>query len=113
MTLDGKPIEGNIQFFPVDGKGQSAGGAFRDGHYEIQSSPGVMRVAINSPKVVGKRKAYDTPESPTIDIVEETLPLRYSDLKASELKTTVELGKKNKADFELKSGGAMPATTGM
>ena len=49
--------------------------------------------------MVGKRKAYDTPESPTVDIVEELIPARYN--VNSELKVTVKKGS-NAFTLELK-----------
>ena len=109
VKLDGQPIaKGTIQFFPVDGVGQTAGASIVDGHYQIQSSPGKMRVVISAPKVVSQRKAYDTPDSPTIDQVQEQLPERYSSMTKSELTTTVEEGKTKQADFELTGGGEKP-----
>lgn len=109
VTLDGQPVaKGTIQFTPINGQGQTAGAVILDGRYSLESSPGAMRVVISAPKVVSQRKAYDSPDSPMIEQVQEQLPERYSGPK-SELQTTVELEKQNTADFALKSEGEMPA----
>lgn len=109
ITLDGKPIPaGAIQFFPLDGQGQSAGATFNAGRYRLESSPGVMRVVINAPTVVGQKKQDRSPNSPMVDDVQEGLPIRYSDLEQSELRATIERGKTNHVDFPLQSGGPMP-----
>ncbi|HVX63980.1 MAG TPA: hypothetical protein VHC19_25380 [Pirellulales bacterium] len=108
VTIDGQPVaQGTIQFLPLDGKGQTAGGMIRDGRYSLESSPGEMRVVISAPKVISQRKAYDTPDSPTIDEVQEQLPARYSGPE-SELRANVESGQENKADFMLKIEGGEP-----
>ena len=52
-------------------------------------------------KVVGKRKMYETPDSPTVDVVEELLPERYN--AQSELSITVKAGSQE-AEFPLESG---------
>jgi hypothetical protein len=101
VTIDGKPLkDGSIEFFPVDGKGQSAGTSIHDGAYQVEASVGEMRVTINGTEVVGKRKAYDTPESPMIDVVRNAVPERYN--THSELKKTLTAGA-NELNFELKS----------
>jgi hypothetical protein len=60
------------------------------------ATPGRPGVDPNPPTAraqfgrVGKRKAYDTPDSPMVDIVEELIPARYN--ANSELKVTVKKG---------------------
>jgi hypothetical protein len=92
VTLDGQPLpEGTVRLVPTDPtKGGTAGAAIKDGKFTAEVPPGELRVEISAPKVVGKRKAYDTPESPTVDIVEELIPARYN--VNSELKVTVKKG---------------------
>jgi hypothetical protein len=50
--------------------------------------------------VIGKKKAYDTPDSPTVDVVEELVPARYN--SQSELRMTITEGPQEKA-FDLQS----------
>jgi hypothetical protein len=79
VTLDGKPVsKGHLQFTPVDGQGQTGGAFIENGKFSAQIPVAKMKVAIHAPKVVGKRKAYDTPESPWEDEVAEALPARYN-----------------------------------
>lgn len=108
VTLDGQPLaEGTVQFFPEATEGQTAGAVIKAGHYQLESSPGSMRVVIKSPKAVSQRKAYDDPNSPMIEQIQEQLPARYS-TEASELRAKVEQGKENKIDFPLTSEGEKP-----
>src|SRR4051812_18109818 len=85
VTLDGQPVaNGAIQFFPVGGDGQTAGTAIRDGRYQMEASPGLMKVVINAPQVVGQRPAYDDePNGARTDVVRESVPPRYSDMNKS------------------------------
>jgi hypothetical protein len=79
VTLDGKPVpKGHLQFTPVDGQGQTGGALIADGKFTAQIPVAKMKVEIHAPKVVGKRKAYDTPESPWEDEVAESLPAKYN-----------------------------------
>ena len=71
-------------------KGGTAGATIKDGKFTADVPVGELRVEISAPKVVGKRKAYDTPDSPTVDIVEDLIPARYN--VNSELKVTVKKG---------------------
>jgi hypothetical protein len=103
VTLDGVPLEtGTIQFYPVNGKGQSAGAGIQDGKYTGEASVGEMTVIINSSKVVGKQKMYDTPDSPVFDKVAELIPAKYNTI--SELKVTLKDGTNDGVNFELTSG---------
>ena len=78
VTLDGQPLEkGHVEFSPIDGQGQTGGAIIDGGKFSAEIPVAKMKVAIHSPKVVGKRKAYDTPESPWEDEVAEALPARY------------------------------------
>lgn len=105
VTLDGKPLDnGAIQFFPIKGDGQTSSAIIgQDGRYRMPASPTKMKVVINSSKVIGKRKAYaDVPDSPMIDILEEVLPPRYSDMNKTELTAAIGPGN-NEVNFDLKS----------
>jgi hypothetical protein len=101
VTLDGAAVpQGSISFFPVDGKGSTAGGEIVDGKYSVQVPFGTSRVEIRVAKVTGQKKLYDTPDSPVQNVLSEVLPPRYNDL--SELQVTVEKGKKAEpVDFDL------------
>ncbi|HEY1378351.1 MAG TPA: hypothetical protein VGF55_16250 [Gemmataceae bacterium] len=104
VTLDGQPLDnGSITFIPVAGDGQTAGATLGpDGRYRVAVSPTKMKVVIRAAKVVGKRKMYETPDSPMVEIYEEVLPARYSDTNKSELTVTVEPGE-HEHDFPLTS----------
>ena len=79
VTLDGVPLEsGLIQFIPTDGRGAVAAAEIRQGTYTATVPFGSKRVEVTSPKVIGKKKAYDTPESPVMDITEEQVPLEFN-----------------------------------
>jgi hypothetical protein len=99
VTLDGNPVEkGTVQFFPLDGKGQTAHAPIRGGMFTAEVPVGVKRVEINAPRVAGQRPAYDTPDSPLVDVYRETIPTKYN--AQSELRTEVKAGR-NEADFPL------------
>jgi hypothetical protein len=102
VTLDGNPIrDGAIEFFPLGASGQSAGAAIKDGKYQLDASVGEMKVTINASELVRQEKAYDTPDSPMIDIVRNTIPAKYN--TSSELKKTLVAGP-NEVNFDLESG---------
>ena len=101
VMIDGKPAaRGAVTFIPVDGKSQTAGGEIKDGRYTARVPIGLAKVEIRVPKVVGKKKLYDTPDSPVQDVLEEVLPERYNN--STELTLEVKAGK-NEKDWELKS----------
>jgi hypothetical protein len=99
VTLDGQPLtEGRITFIAVDGGVQTAEAKIASGQYEAVVPPGEKRVEIRAPKVTGKQKMYDTPDSPSVDVVTELLPPRYN--VDSTLTMTVGDGEQEKS-FEL------------
>jgi hypothetical protein len=101
VTLDGSPLaNGLIRFIPTDGRTASADATVVDGEFTAKVPVGEKRVSISAPKVVGKRKMYETPDSPTIDVVEELLPERYN--VRSELSITVQAGSQG-AEYSLTS----------
>jgi hypothetical protein len=99
VTIDGVPAKaGAISFFPRNGKASTAGGEIKDGQYSAEVAPGVAKVEIRVPKVVGQKKLYNTPDSPVRPIMAEILPAKYND--ETELTVDVQLGP-NKHDFPL------------
>lgn len=79
VTLDGQPLaSGQIQFRPVDDNTPTAGAEIKDGKFEAQVPQAKMQVQISAPKVIGKRKLYETPDSPTTDEVVELIPPQYN-----------------------------------
>ncbi|HEY2415054.1 MAG TPA: hypothetical protein VGI40_22610 [Pirellulaceae bacterium] len=102
VTFDGQPVKaGHVLFTPVDGNGQTGGGTIRDGKLEAKNVPaGKMKVELHGNKVVGKRKAYDTPESPWEDDIAELLPPKYN--SKSDLTLEVKRGTQD-VKYELKS----------
>jgi hypothetical protein len=106
VTLDGAPLEsGQISFVPKDGKLQPTGAEIgAGGKFSAAVAPGEMQVEIRSPKVTGTRKAYDTPDSPLIDVTKEQIPSRYN--TKSELVIDVIAGQNDdKLKFELTTSG--------
>jgi hypothetical protein len=101
VTLDDQPLkEGVVRFVPVDGNGQTKTANVKDGRFTTALPAGALRVEFSAPMVVGRRPAYNTPESPMVDIVEELLPARYN--VQSELRITVKNGSQEET-FSLKS----------
>ncbi len=101
VTLDGKPLAaGIVRFVPIDGKGAASSVPVAEGAFQLDVETGPKKVEFSAPKVVGRQKAYDTPESPKVDIVEELLPPRYN--FKTELTLEVKKGEQTPA-FDLKS----------
>jgi hypothetical protein len=103
IQLDGKPLdEGQITFFPEDGKTKTTGGKIETGgRYSVLVPAGTMKVVISAPKVVGKKKIYPTPDSPEMPITKESLPSQYSDMFQTKLRLEVVAGP-NEKNWELK-----------
>jgi hypothetical protein len=79
ITLDGEPLkQGSITFIPADGTSQTASSLIKDGKFEAKVPFGKHRIDIRSPKVIGKKPMYDTPDSPMVDEVEERVPSQYN-----------------------------------
>jgi hypothetical protein len=101
VTLDGQPLkEGTVRFVPVDGKTPTADGIVRDGKFTAAVPVGEMRVEFSAPKVTGRHKMYDTPDSPMVDDVVELIPDRFN--IQSELKIMVRPGSQDET-FSLQS----------
>ena len=99
VAIDGKPAErGSITFFPVDGQSRTTGTKIEGGKYTANVPAGMQRIEIHVPKVVGRKKLYNAPDSPLEDITDESLPAKYN--TQSELQLEVKPGA-NQKDFEL------------
>jgi hypothetical protein len=100
VSLDGQPLDkGAITFTPTDGKSPTAGATIEAGKYTTRVPKGTSKVSITSPKEVGKRKLYNTPDSPETPIIEERIPAKYN--QTTEL--TREINGDATLDFELKT----------
>ena len=101
VTLDGQPLTaGQVLFVAVDQGSPSAEATIAAGEFEALVPLGEKRVEIRAPKVTGKKKMYNTPDSPTVDTVVELLPAKYN--VNSELKMTVD-GTAQEQNFDLQS----------
>lgn len=124
--IDTVPVEGTIKykgeivdgakimFSPVDDKGQPAyGTSDANGKYVIQTmqgrigagtTPGEYKVTINKSVDVPTGKTRPRPEGGTEPILEgkEFLPKEYKFTSSTPLTKTVEAGKTNVIDFDLK-----------
>ena len=101
VSIDGQTTSsGSISFIPVNGQGPTAGTEFKDGKYASQAAIGECKVEVRVSKVVGKKKLYDTPDSPVQDLMEEVLPAKFNE--ATELRIEIKKGTNTK-DWELKS----------
>ncbi|WP_020472226.1 hypothetical protein [Zavarzinella formosa] len=79
VTLDGQPLaEGLVNFRPVGDDAPTASGIVKNGEFTAEVPVTKMRVSISASKVTGQRKAYNTPDSPLVDIVTEIIPAKYN-----------------------------------
>ena len=79
VTLDGQPLkEGVVNFEAVDGKSGSSSATIKDGAFTASVPAAEMKVMFSAPKVIGKKKMYDTPDSPTVDESVELIPAKYN-----------------------------------
>jgi hypothetical protein len=79
VTFDGAPVaDGSITFVPSDGKSPTAGGVIKDGKYTCRVPVGPMKVSITSAKEVGRKKLYQTKDSPEVPVMKEILPEKYN-----------------------------------
>ena len=101
VTVDGEPAKvGAISFFAVDGRAPTAGAKIVDGKYTARVKPGLCMVQVRVSKIVGKKKIYDTPESPMREVWAEVLPPKYND--NTQLQFDVKSGE-NEQDYDLKT----------
>ena len=91
VSVDGAPAErGSITFIPTDGKSPTAGAEIKGGKYAARVPLGTSKVQIRVPRVVNKKKLYNTPDSPIQDVLAEVLPAKFND--------------KTELTFDVKSG---------
>jgi len=101
VKLDNELVpRGAVEFFPVDGKSPTAAGIIENGKYTAEVPVGVHNVKIIGEKVIGKRKAYPTPDSPLIDVTAELVPAKFN--RNSQLKEQIKSGPQE-VNFDLKS----------
>jgi hypothetical protein len=101
ISIDGNPTDkGSISFIPVNGQGPTAGTEFKEGKYASQAALGECKVEVRVSKIVGKKKLYDTPDSPVQDLMEEVLPAKFNE--ATELRIEIKKGTNTK-NWDLKT----------
>lgn len=101
VTFDGQPVaNGLIRFLPADASQKRVEAIITAGKYAAAAPLGENRIEISAVKVTGKKKMYEAPDSPVVDVVGELLPARYN--VKSELTMTVAAGEQTK-DFPLTS----------
>jgi hypothetical protein len=101
VTLDGKPLEkGAISYVPANAKDSPATAEISGGKYELQVMAGKNAVQISAPVVVGKRKEYEGPDAPLVEITEESVPPKYN--SETTLSFDVQPGKNSK-DWAIES----------
>lgn len=99
VTVDGKPLaSGVIAYVPAEGSGEPATATIADGKYRLQTTAGKKFVQISAPVVIGKRKEYEGPDAPLVEITDESLPPRYN--SQTELSFEVQRGS-NVQDWQL------------
>jgi hypothetical protein len=100
VTIDGQPVSGGvISYVPADGAAPPATSNIEGGKYEVRTMAGKKFVQISAPHVVGKRKEYEGPDAPLVEITDERLPAKYN--SQTELTFEVKPGA-NKQDWDLK-----------
>ena len=101
VEVDGQPAaEGVITFIPVDGNSSKSEGDIVNGRYTVNAHVGSSKVSINVLKLVGQRKTYNTPDSPTTPVKEEALSPQYNE--QTTLTYDVKPGE-NEQNFSLKT----------
>ncbi len=80
VTLDGEPLkEGLVQLIPTDGKSQTVTATIANGKFTASALPiQSMKVSFSAPKILSKKKMYDTPDSPSVDVIGELIPEKYN-----------------------------------
>lgn len=99
VTVDGKPLaSGVISYVPAEGSGEPVTATIADGKYRLETTAGKKFVQISAPVIVGKRKEYEGPDAPLVEITDESLPPRYN--SQTELSLEVKRGS-NVRDWNL------------
>lgn len=106
VQINGSPAaSGVISFVPAEGSGEPATAEITSGKYEVQTTAGKKFVQISAPIVTGKRKEYEGPDAPLVEITEESLPPRYN--SQTELNFEVQRGA-NAKDWDLQAERKKP-----
>lgn len=105
VTYKGKPVEsGAIVFEPEDRNGPTKGAAITNGEYHLsgpnQVTPGVKIVRIQAFGPSGRKISAAPGSTKMVDEIKQYIPTKYN--TDSEVKVTVESGKENKFDFDVK-----------
>ena len=109
VTMDGQPLEGaSVVFVPAVGGRPAGAMTDAEGKFELNFSGGRKGTLPGKNKVMISTAAdpSETEDGTPIPAKKETVPSKYN--ATTELEFTVELGKKNVADFALSSEGALP-----
>jgi hypothetical protein len=104
VTLDGSPVEeATLQFYPASGDGQTSHAVTdKAGKFSAKVSPVTLVVTITKSAPTGE-KMQSFPDSPLVDVMEESLPDRYSDRLKTELGVTPVEQRSTVANFALTS----------
>jgi hypothetical protein len=101
VTVDGAPLEkGVISYVAAEGQDPPATAEIAGGKYSVQTTPGKKKVQLSAPRVIGKRKEYNSPDAPEIEISEESLADKYH--AQTELTFDAEPGSNSK-DWQVES----------
>ena len=101
VFLNKAPLEkGLVRFIPTDPKLHAADAEVKDGKFELRAKAGEYKVEISAPKVVNKKKMYETSDSKEVEQIAELLPPRFN--TQSTLKMSVQAGKQEKR-FDVES----------
>jgi hypothetical protein len=105
VTIDGKPLAvGGVSFHPVGGGPVATARIQEDGSFELKTGkqhslpPGEYRVTVMAVEVVPPKTKYHVPMPG-----KRLVPVRYGDLKQTDLHATIEPGS-NEVALELTSG---------
>lgn len=112
ITFDGKPLAGASVIFTPPGGRPSGARTDAEGKYVLNYSggrkgaiPGLNRIQIST-----RADPYEDIDGNRVAATKETIPAEYN--AKTKLEFTVEEGKKNIANFDLKSGGPIAKDTG-
>jgi hypothetical protein len=107
VSIDGRPVDkGSITFIPADGQGPTTGAEIVAGKYTSEAPLGMSKVEIRVPRVIGKKRLYETADSPVQDIMEEVLPEKYNE--KTELRLDAKPGR-NEQNWDLQTKSPAPS----
>ena len=109
ITLDGKPLpNAAVVFIPENGR-PAGGRTDSDGKYVLTFSEGRKGALLGKAKVrvTTQSDPSETADGTPIPAQKEVVPVEYN--TQTTLEFNVESGKTNVANFDLKSGGQLPA----